>query len=615
MCPHYFIPEWNLFDYTMKDSRCFETIEMLSIHTNIHVLSEWFRINYLSKVFNNKSELISQNYSKYQLALDVVAASYRSIKEFQTNLQEWVVERNMEHSDHYAMAIAVNFKPYYFYATNLCMLINSRNLAPELKCLNMAVASLCLAWNISRKRESKLSSHELLDILSEVVFKLAGHATRNSGTPYNIPFKQCSKWYFIKGVRLLLIHSKEHFAAYCLWVKTCKRYFKSTLSIQDEYSESTQDACHVYLSALYYVSGTNQEKTTKHLLKIENGTSTRSSLKPQILSYSSLRFVDTVAHVCGFCFLFDRVLQNQNKSTENGFTLSAVVQCMILWVSRINNTNPSNKLDRKEMTKHNFTSLFDICLWAVSVHKYRRTAQSANHQIQKRSSKITNNSSSDESDIQFCLEDSLEETLVKISVEMFTKYYEMQFTTMTHIRFPYRCRIVTHFKALYNYRTGEYVKLLNTCDSIISKEIFLSFPEDRKHPKFLPGCDVENTFCVPVRLAFQTLFGNDVTCLTGLIELTRPVLGEKNVDESEDLLLCEKEFQGKVKGCQPQFRVTRISCLFLVYFLRFQSLHQLHFPKRDILSALDDLKHASAGFVFEDILMLFVVKTLKRLLR
>ena len=86
MCPHYFIPEWNLFDYTMKESRRFETIEMLNIHTNIHVLSEWFRINYLSKVFNNKNELIPQNnYWNHQHALDVVAASYRSIQGISNN--------------------------------------------------------------------------------------------------------------------------------------------------------------------------------------------------------------------------------------------------------------------------------------------------------------------------------------------------------------------------------------------------------------------------------------------------------------------------------------------------------------------------------------------------
>ena len=92
MCPHYFIPEWNLFDSTMKDSRRFETIEILKIHTNIHALSEWFRINYLSKVFYKNNKLIPQNNWEYQHALDVVAASYRSILEFRTSLQKWVVE-------------------------------------------------------------------------------------------------------------------------------------------------------------------------------------------------------------------------------------------------------------------------------------------------------------------------------------------------------------------------------------------------------------------------------------------------------------------------------------------------------------------------------------------
>ena len=173
-----------------------------------------------------------------------------------------------------------------------------------------------------------------------------------------------------------------------------------------------------------------------------------------------------------------------------------------------------------------------MCLGAVSVQKYRQTAQSANRETQKWSPKISNNNLlSDEGDIQFGLEDSLEETLVKISVEMFTKYYEMQFITKAQIGFPYGLSIVSHFKALYYYRAGEYVNLLNTCDSIISKEIFLSFPKDRNHPKFLPGCRVRDLFCVSALFACQTLFGNDVICLTGLIELTCSVLGEEPVDE------------------------------------------------------------------------------------
>ena len=59
------------------------------------------------------------------------------------------------------------------------------------------------------------------------------------------------------------------------------------------------------------------------------------------------------------------------------------------------------------------------------------------------------------------------------------------------------------------------------------------------------------------------MFENDFICLTGLIELTSSVLGEETVDGSK-ALLNEKQFQGKVKGCQPQVWVTRISCLFLV---------------------------------------------------
>ena len=141
-------------------------------------------------------------------------------------------------------------------------------------------------------------------VLSEVVLELSGHDKWNCKTPYNIPFKECSKWYFIRGVRLLSIYCKEHSAAYCLWVKTCKRYFKSALSIQVEYSESIHDVCHVYLAALYHVSGTNQEKTTEHILEAKNGSTFRSFLKPQITNYSTLLFVDTVAQVCGFCFLF-----------------------------------------------------------------------------------------------------------------------------------------------------------------------------------------------------------------------------------------------------------------------------------------------------------------------
>ena len=99
----------------------------------------------------------------------------------------------------------------------------------------------------------------------------------------------------------------------------------------------------------------------------------RCVLIPHTFNYSSLVFIDTVAHASGFCFLFDHVLQNHHALSENGFTLTAIVYCLLLSVSQINSSNYSIKMNSKELTKHKFTSLFDKCLLAISVHKYRRT--------------------------------------------------------------------------------------------------------------------------------------------------------------------------------------------------------------------------------------------------
>ena len=394
MCPHYFIPEWNLFVYKIKHLRRLGTIETLRIHTDIRTLSEWFRSNYLSKMFVNTRRptirVRSINYSKLQHALDDIAASNRWDETFRSFLQKWVDEKYyLVFFSAQELATVLHYGSLHWTVTQFHWLIFSKNLAPELHILNLAVASLLLAWNISGMRESEFLNHELLDVLSEVVLNLSGYDTWNNITLYNIQFRQCSKWYFIKGVRLLSIYCNKHFAAYCLWVKTCKRYFKSALSIRDEYSGLIHDACHVYLSALYYVSRTNQEETTKHILEATNGTSSGSFSNPHFMNYSTLLFVDAVAHVCGFCFLFSHVSQNKIALSENRFSLSAIVYFLNLSVLRINKlkleeqvgswklevgrtisssiSTSNTKLDRMV-----FTSPFDICLWAVSVHAFHK---------------------------------------------------------------------------------------------------------------------------------------------------------------------------------------------------------------------------------------------------
>ena len=281
---------------------------------------------------------------------------------------------------------------------------------------------------------------------------------------------------------------------------------------------------------------------------------------------------------------------------------------------RINsNSNSFIKIDRTEKTKLNFTSRFDTCLWTVSNHKYRRCTHTVNREIHEWSPNIHNNSSRYEDEIQFCLEESLEETLMKISVDLLTKYYELQCITLTQSGYLIRYKIISHSKALYYYRKCEYMKLLNTCDSIISQEMSIS--DESKHPMFLP--DYQDMFSVSVMFASQTFFKKDVTCLTGLITLVDPSWFNSNKTSLEELKnstwsMKQKYSQGKLGGNRRIYFLTRVRCIFLVHYLRFQSLIQLHFPKSDILSAMSDLKQSSSGLIFEDILLLFIGRTLKR---
>ena len=607
--PHYFIPEWNLFDFNMKESRRVDTVEILA---NTRNLPDWFRINYVSKIFNNERchhlNDLHKNWKvlyERQQALDGVAAFYRFDREFNNTLQQWIINGISNNILHiiwtYDFHVMEQYEESRYYGTELIMLIWSRNLALDLRCLNLALASLFLAQHISRKKESELSSHERLEVLSEVVLRLSGPNTWNRSKP--IPFRQCSKWYFIKGLQLLSTYCTKHSAAFCLWVKTCKRYFKSALGRQDEYSESIHDACHVYLSVLYFVSGTNQEKAIKHCMDAKNGNSFNNVLKPYTVGYSSLLILDTVAVTCGFCSLFSHVVQNQNVMPVNGFTLSAVVLCLIVTYFRRNNANVSIIKYRMDVSELSLTFPCDLCLWAVTAYKYRRTNETEICETSECPSSISNSSANDGEDLQVSIEDSLEETLMKISVEMFTKYNELSCTKLTRFGLPYDCKIVSHFKALYYYRTGEYMKLLNTCNSIISREILLFSAKERKPPKFLTGAPERDLFFVSILFSFQLFFRNDVSFLTGLITL----IYREEISRLTSI-------SGSLGGSEMPINWEKVSRLFLIHYLRFQSLIQLKYPKFDIISAISDLKHASSAyFVFEEILILFVGMNMKRM--
>ena len=169
-CPHYFIPEWNLLDFTMKESRHVDTIETIRILVNIQNISEWFRINYVSNVFDN----FKYRNRIRQDALDAYAASNLLDKKFNSVLQEWIVDGNSTGLDNivHDNAMLSHYGSCRWKAKQITFLISSREFALDMQFLNLGVASLRLAWNISRKKESELSDHKLLNVLSELVSKV-----------------------------------------------------------------------------------------------------------------------------------------------------------------------------------------------------------------------------------------------------------------------------------------------------------------------------------------------------------------------------------------------------------------------------------------------------------
>ena len=64
-------------------------------------------------------------------------------------------------------------------------------------------------------------------------------------------------------------------------------------------------------------------------------------------------------------------------------------------------------------------------------------------------------------EISFSPNDCYDDILVKLSVKHFTKFYELEYTTLRRI---YCSRISSHFRALYHYKNKEYSKVLDLCN-------------------------------------------------------------------------------------------------------------------------------------------------------
>ena len=156
-------------------------------------------------------------------------------------------------------------------------LLSSNDQCEGKRLLDLGCVLLRLAWNFSRRDENiELSNVEMLDVLSTVV-KSANDINENNNSDrkstFSIPARSSSntrsEWYFLKGKELITMNSnKISVTNRILWLKTCKKLFKSSLKNQDLLDEWICVDSNIYLAAMYYAFDMNHEKAHKFSRKV-----------------------------------------------------------------------------------------------------------------------------------------------------------------------------------------------------------------------------------------------------------------------------------------------------------------------------------------------------------
>ena len=632
LCPHYFIPEWNLFDYQMTQSRYKETIEVLLVNQTSHNLANWFRCNYLPKIIAN-ARISTIPPGLTNLCLEVASignySTTETIRTLLTAQSEWYSFYFINHTTttHYFLS---RWSKKRFYKLLITDTLRSENQ----RLADLACVLLRLAWNFSCKSEGELSNADLLDVMSTVVMRLS-RPNPNSRISYSIPLKNCSNWYYYEGVKLLSANFEKSSAEYYLWIKTCKRFFKAAINLQHRNCYSSEWIpllSHAYLAAIYYVSNRNSEKALKHCSGALQRISFQNTSQSQFFYYFSLLLVEEVTQVCGFCFIFSHTAKLQTTrypEIRMEFSLARFLHCLSL-LSKSHQPNPVlNDCPRSNYLPA--ASPQDMCLYATCWHKCRRiiSGYAASATAAPTTETTTCVSEDRTGEILCSMDDGFAEILLKLAINNFTKFAMLELKTVRVMSLYFHIDDMPHFKALYYFKIQEYKKVLDICNSIILREY-----RDRSfkigHMYKYDAMQL-SLYRISVLQSFQLLFGSSISSLTGLIAIIERLFlpqgvkvawnnfgrtnderdsnGQRAVNSSGDY----DTFCGEIKRGKSHFGWAQITLMFATRYLRLKSLVELNYSKIEILMALKQLNSVrNTGLVFERILAIFETRKLER---
>ena len=612
-CPHYFIEEWNLFDFEMKQSRFEETKSFLNYISERQNLTEWFRLKYIL-------ELCKQCDQENVLNSGIITGvdgnvDYEALRKIMTKKNEYFSTAFNNN------AVLFHYSYDRWNRKRFVEHLLSVNYQSETKqTLDYAFAVLRLAWNLSCRGAMELSNADILDLMSSILFTLSD----NKKTMYlqsNIPFKVCAEWYFCKRKDLLSATYTTDSVNYFLWMKTCKRFFKSALGGQDKISIHTFIMSKVYLSALYYISKCQRDKAVCHCSEALHRIIHSNEGNPSDIECSTLLFVDEVSHVCGFGLLYNYVVKSRTAQpviNTSKISITCFLSSLILFQKW--DINECNRISQTKIVSCQFQIPFDFCLHAVCQHNYD------NRRYMMDLSKCPDRDSNIPKSLGTYVD-----LLVDLSIDMFKKVHLSEYNSIQNILKWYHPAMFSVYDALSQYRKHNYKSVIDICTYIILMQATYEPPVTME--KSFIAKSILGMYRISVLFAFQTLFGSEILVLTELIGFIDP--GYFDLKQGQDIA---KEKINESSQYTPDFSSSSIqsfctekspwqiektdkrkwpsvwaslSLIFAVFYLRCECLSKGKFSKADVVQALRLLKNARTGLLFEDILFMFMVRKLK----
>ena len=400
----------------------------------------------------------------------------------------------------------------------------------------------------------------------------------------------------------------------------------------------------MYLAALYFICGNNKKSMSHGKNATLIGQKEYIGSKSNTIWSSDLVILDDFARVCGFQALHTYVTKNHLTSLQN---LEIIIKKSQHCVGQIRSSLHTHVKQLRQNAEQLSCSMFtryptERNLLALHLSQELRCSETNAYPIKLYGPRILCakepslvKGTKKVADVVYSLDDELSDLLRKYAIQCFTDYHLAD----NNIEFFFndKCRVFSHYKALHFYQQKRYDEALKVCDRVLEEEVSW----DMFAPNFITETRFQHFLPVPVTLAFQIMFGNDISSIIGLMTLIdrdltidKAVLNSMSGMHLNDIKRVrefqQSRFLGDIRtftgddyykelfenwpafgyaqrmfdffGTKVKQFLTMISPQFLVLYVRAECVIHLNCPKHEIYEALESVKFRNCVLVFERII-------------